>query len=229
MPTQKQRIAIFDMDKTITRKATFVPFVAHVIRRHRPWRALMVPVMVLLGVGYGLKLIDRARLKELNLALLIGRTMPSAELSRIAQTFADETARINMLPGALAEIERLRGAGWRIVLATASYRFYVVEIAGLLAIRDSHDVIATENERKDGIETPWIAGRNCYGPEKLERLERWLTDQGIRREEADIRFYSDHVTDAPCLHFADLAIAANPHRPLRLLAEREGWLIADWR
>jgi HAD superfamily phosphoserine phosphatase-like hydrolase len=224
------RLAIFDMDKTITRKATFGPFVAHVLRHYRPWRAIFLPLMVLFGLLYGLKLIDRARLKELNLWLLIGSRINPAHLAAIARSFASETVQTNLLPLALKEIEVLRHEGWQIVLATASYRFYVVEIAGLLGIAPEK-VIATENGRgygKDYYQTPWIIGQNCYGGAKSDSIDAWLAVHGIVRAQAIIKFYSDHVSDAPSMYLANEAVAANPHAPLRKLAQEQGWRIADW-
>jgi phosphatidylglycerophosphatase C len=230
MPTQKHRLAIFDMDKTITRKATFGPFIAHLLRRYAPWRAIFLPVMALFGLLYGLKLIDRARLKELNLWLLIGARINPAELSAIARSFANETVDTNILPLALTEIEALRNDSWQIVLATASYRFYVVEIAKLLGI-PTENVIATENGRGYGAgeyRTPWIIGQNCYGGAKSDSIDDWLVAHGIVREDAMIKFYSDHVSDAPSMYLANEAVAANPHAPLRKLAQEQGWRIVDW-
>jgi phosphatidylglycerophosphatase C len=186
--------------------------------------------MALFGLAYGLKLIDRARLKELNLWLLIGSRITPDDLAAMAKSFAAEMMHTNMLPLALEEIEALRASGWQIVLATASYRFYVVEIAKLLCI-SPENVIATENGRGyggDAYQTPWIVGQNCYGGAKSDSIDDWLAIRGIGRADAMIRFYSDHVSDAPSMHLANVAVAANPHAPLRNLAQKQGWRIADW-
>ncbi|MDQ2762943.1 MAG: HAD-IB family hydrolase, partial [Pseudomonadota bacterium] len=73
-----------------------------------------------------------------------------------------------------------------------------------------------------------IAGENCYGPAKLRMIEDWMAGQGIARTDAEIRFYSDHVSDAPTLAWADEAFAVNPHAPLRALALVKGWTVLDW-
>ena len=36
-------LAIYDMDKTITRVSTYVPFLMHAMRKRAPWRALLLP------------------------------------------------------------------------------------------------------------------------------------------------------------------------------------------
>ena len=56
----------------------------------------------------------------------------------------------------------------------------------------------------------------------------WMAAQAIDRGQAHIRAYSDHVSDAPMLEYADLPFAANPHRRLALLAAARGWPRVDW-
>ncbi len=221
-----QKLAIYDMDKTITRGATFGPFIAFVLRHHRPWRCVLLPFMLLATLGYGLRLVDRARLKEINLRLLLGRRIDAGEAGRIGTAFAGSTLSTNVLARALDRIEEDRRAGRRIVLATASYRFYVAEIARLIGVTD---VIATLNQPLGPDHfSPRIDGQNCYGAAKLAMVKGWMDEQGIVRADAHVRFYSDHVSDAPCLDWADEAYATNPHAPLRTLANVKGWAIFDW-
>ncbi len=220
-----QGISIYDMDKTITRKATFGPFLAYAAPRYRPWRLILLPVLVLLVLGYALKIVNRAQLKEINLRLMLGTEIESAALTKLSSEFAVHTLKTNLLQGALVRIEADRAEGRRIVLATASYDFYVVEIARLLGI---DDVIATKATRRGSFTAPTIDGENCYGPAKLMMVEAWMVRNKIKRLEANIRFYSDHVSDAPCLKWADEAFATTPHAPLRALARQRGWTVFDW-
>ena len=80
-----------------------------------------------------------------------------------------------------------------------------------------------------GRVTSRIAGPNCYGADKLAMIEAWMAAQGIAREDAHVRFYSDHATDAPTFEWADEGMAVNPHAKLRTLAADRGWPILDWR
>lgn len=220
-----QQIAIYDMDKTITRRATFVPFVVDVFRQH-PLRALALPFMAMTTLAFVLRLVDRARLKEYNLRLLVGAMNPQARLESLGRRFAVHTLSTNILPAACAQIEADRRNGAMIVLATASYRFYVNEIARGLGIEK---VVATELQSDcDGLVHSRIDGENCYGEAKLHLVKSWLADQGIQRENVHIRFYSDHISDRFCLDWADEAFAVNPHQPLRELAQKQNWPILDW-
>ncbi len=215
------------MDKTITRRATYGPFLWFVLTRYRPWRFPILIVMVALGIGYGLKLVNRARLKERNLALLLGRRIDCGQLADIATAFAEHTRATNSLAKAISQIENDRSEGYRLILATASFRFYA-EAIGRDAFGFDH-VIGTEcQQTTPGILAPHINGENCYGPAKLRIVQDWLARQGIDRANAHIRFYSDHVSDEPCLSWADQAFATNPHAALRLVAEKAGWPVLEW-
>ena len=113
------------------------------------------------------------------------------------------------------------------MMATASYRLYVEAIAQRLGFED---VIATDLATDDsGHVLARIDGHNCYDIAKLEKVKQWMQAQGLEREKCYIRAYSDHVSDAPLLEYADEAYATNPHPPLAKMAEAKGWYILDWR
>jgi phosphoserine phosphatase len=59
-------------------------------------------------------------------------------------------------------------------------------------------------------------------------IKAWMAAEAIDRAQAQIRAYSDHVSDAPMLEFADLPFASNPHKPLAKLAAQRGWTRVDW-
>ncbi len=222
-----QKLAIYDMDKTITQRATFGLFISHVIRHHAPWRIMFLPLMGLNSLAYLLRLINRSQLKEWNLRLLLGGQIDRTKAATIAQSFANETHRTNLLAEALDRIEQDKAEGYRIILATASYRLYVEAIAAQLGVTD---VIATELVAGDEQTLiPRIDGTNCYDVEKLNHIRRWMAEQGLDRADCHIRFYSDHVSDSPCLDFADEGFATNPHAPLRDMADSRGWTIFDWK
>ncbi|WP_106638545.1 HAD family hydrolase [Allosphingosinicella vermicomposti] len=223
----KSALAIYDMDRTITRNATYTPFLIHAARQLAPWRLVLMPFVILSMLAYVAKLIDRGRLKEINYTLLIGRSIAPERLEPVIQSFADKQVATNILPGARASIAADRAAGRRVVMATASYRLYAAAIAERLGITD---VIATETGLDAaGRIVAKIEGRNCYGDEKLAMIQAWLEREGLTREAVHIRFYSDHVSDAPVHHWSDEPVAANAHDRLVRLAEVEGWEVLDWR
>ena len=222
----KSQLAIYDMDRTITRRATYTPFLIHAASKLAPWRLVFAPLVVLMMLAYLLKLVDRGRLKEINYRLLVGRGVPSERLDAVIQSFADKQIAGNIMPGARRSIDADRAAGRRLVMATASYRLYAAAIAERLGF---DDVIATETRLDaQGRVVAQIDGSNCYGAAKLDMIEAWLERVGLERDAVHIRFYSDHVSDAPVHHWSDEAFAANAHRRLIRVAEAEGWQVLDW-
>jgi HAD superfamily phosphoserine phosphatase-like hydrolase len=223
----KRALAIYDMDKTITRRPTYTPFLIHAALRLSPWRMLLAPFAIGPLLAYGLRLIDRGRLKELNYRIFIGRAVSPERLEPVIESFADRQLATNIMPGARASIARDKAAGRRLVMATASYRIYAAAIAERLGFSD---VIATEASLDaDGRIVARIDGANCYGASKLEMIEAWLAREGLTRDAVHIRFYSDHVSDACVHHWSDEPVAANAHDRLVRLARAEGWEIHDWR
>ena len=217
-------LAIYDMDRTVTRHATWTPFLLHCAIRRAPWRLVFLPLVVLSMLAYVLKLIDRGRLKEINHRLLLGGVTDPHVLDSLVESFADKTAATNIRPGAREAIARDKAEGRRVVMATASYRFYAAAIADRLGFDDcigTNSVLGLDAQVHAKID-----GENCYGPVKLRMIERWLSAEGLSR--AHVRFYSDHASDAPVFEWADEAVAVNPHdRLLRLAGERK-WAVEDW-
>jgi len=217
-------LAIYDMDRTVTRHATYTPFLLHCARRRQPWRLALVPFAAGSMLAYVAKLIDRGRLKEINHGLMLGRLVHPSQLKPLVESFADKTMRTNIRPGALKAIARDKAEGRRLVLATASYRLYAGAIAERLGF---DDVVATGTAvGVDEAIAARIDGENCYGPAKKRMIDIWLEAEGIER--GSVRFYSDHVSDAPVFEWADEAVAVNPDPKLRRLASMRGWAVEDW-
>jgi HAD superfamily hydrolase (TIGR01490 family) len=217
-------LAIYDMDRTVIRRATYTPFLLHCAVRRAPWRLLLLPFVILSMVAYVAKLIDRGRLKEINHRLLLGHNRHPAELKPLVDSFANAVLDNNVRPGARAAIARDKAEGRRVVMATASYRFYAREIAERLGFDDcigTNSILGLDERVHAKID-----GENCYGPAKLRMIKEWLGNAGLTR--AHVRFYSDHASDAPVFEWADEPVAVNPHDRLAKLAAARGWPVEDW-
>jgi HAD superfamily hydrolase (TIGR01490 family) len=217
-------LAIYDMDRTVTRHATYTPFLLHCALQRAPWRLLLLPFAFLSMLAYVLKLIDRGRLKEINHRLLLGHNRHPSELKPLVDSFASKVLAANIRPGARDAIGRDKAEGRRVVMATASYRFYALEIAERLGFDDcigTNSILGLDSRVHAKID-----GENCYGPAKLRMIRDWLATSGLQR--GHVRFYSDHASDAPVFEWADEPVAVNPHDRLLLLADERGWAVEDW-
>ncbi len=219
-------LAVYDMDRTVTRTGTYTPFLLHCALRRSPWRLAFIPVALLAMLAYAVRLIDRGRLKEINQALLLGPRIHPVDLHPLVESFAKRQVATNLRPGALKAIARDKSQGRRVVLATASYRLYADAIAKRLGF---DDVIGTGSMiGLDEKVHAKIAGENCYGPAKMRMIADWLEKSGLRDARGHVRFYSDHVSDKPVFEWCDEPVAVNPHGKLRRLADQRGWAIEDW-
>ncbi|WP_114227259.1 MULTISPECIES: HAD family hydrolase [Sphingomonas] len=218
-------LAVYDMDRTVTVRATYTSFLLHCARQRQPWRLALTPFAALSMLGYVAKAIDRARLKEINHALMLGGHLHPHELKPLVASFADATVAHNICPGARRQLASDKAEGFRLVMATASYRLYAEAIAERLGF---DDVIATGTVTGlDQSLSAKIDGENCYGPAKKRMLDTWLAEERI--EVGRTRFYSDHISDLPVFEWADEPVAVNPHPTLRRLAQQRGWRVEDWR
>ncbi len=211
------RIAVYDMDLTITAHPTYTRWLVFWARSHAPWRLALLPAAAVAGLGYRLGLLSRARLKEVAQGLLMGDHTSAASVAAAAREFA---ATVALRPGASLQIAADRAAGLEPVVATASYAFYAGAIVVRLGITT---VVGTEVERDGERLRCRIAGPNCYGAAKAAMVTAALPAAVI------VRAYSDHVSDLPLFALAAEPVAVNPSRRLRRLALRRGWRIVDWR
>lgn len=220
-------ISIYDMDRTITRRGTWVPWLVFWVRREAPWRVVLLPGLGLALLAYAARWIDRARLKEWGHRLMMGRHVARARLVAAAEAYAARVVAEEVFPGAVAQIAADAAAGKRLVMATASNEFYVGAIAARLGFGD---VIATPARWDEDRLQHRLGGDNCYGEAKRALVAVWLARHGL--EGQAICFYSDHESDLPLFELAVAsggeAVAANPSAALRAVATTRRWRVVDW-
>jgi HAD superfamily phosphoserine phosphatase-like hydrolase len=220
-------ISIYDMDRTLTRRGTLVPWLVFWLRNQAPWRVPLVPLLLFPALAFQFGWIDRGSLKSWAHRIVMGGAVPMARVEAAAATFAARILAEDIFPGALASIAADRALGRRLAIATASNAYYAAAIGAALGITD---VIATRSQRDGDRVLAAIDGENCYGDAKARMIAAWLDCNGLG--DAAWRFYSDHISDLPAFEAAlasgGEAIAVNPSAALRAEAIRRGWPIGDW-
>lgn len=214
------RVAVFDLDGTLTRHDTLLYFLLTCLRRNpaawlRLWRLPFTLVRFALGLS------DRGRLKASLIRQVLGAAAP-AEIAQWAEAFCTEQLPGLLLPRALAAVDLHRRAGDRLVLMSASVDLYVPRIAALLGF---DEVFCT------GV--GWTAGRldgtlttaNRRGPEKLRCL------QGLRARfpATVLAAYGNAESDIEHLLMADEPTLVNARRAARRRAADHGIPCAEWR
>lgn len=212
------RIAVFDLDGTLTRHDTLWPYLRGWVRRHpRPgfW-----PATVAAAARFPFDQ-DRGRLK----ADLIRAAMGGATRAEVAAWTADYVAGLGdaeLCPGALEQLARHAAAGDRRVLLSASVDFYVPDIGRRFGF---HETICTEiawnGERLDGA----LAGANRRGEEK----RRCVESLRARYPGATVTAYGNAESDFPHFEVVDDPVLVNAGPALRRKGESRGFRTAEWR
>jgi HAD superfamily hydrolase (TIGR01490 family) len=220
------RISIFDLDRTLTLRPTYLEFLLFAASEAAPWRKLFIPLILVGMISYKLKLMSRKRLKEIMHALMLGRSVDQAKLQGVVALYVDRLFDTGLLPKAVAALKKAQAEGERIIIATAANDYYAPQIAARLGVSE---VVCTCFEVRDGKVIARIVGQNCHGAAKREMVLAYLADQGLSLSDCSISFYSDDESDAPLFEVVGRPVAVNATAGLRRLAEAKGWPLLDWR
>jgi phosphatidylglycerophosphatase C len=214
------RLAVFDLDGTLTRSDTLVPFVVAVLARE-PGRLLRLPGLLLPMLAYAVRLYDRGTLKGAALHLLLGG-LHRRSLEERAVAFAHEVLTSRLHAQARPTIEMHRAAGDRLVLLSASPDLYVPRIAELLGF---HECLCTAVRWSGEVLDGRLAGPNCRGAEKSHRL------QGLRERHPGLPViaYGNSSGDLDHLRRCEAAVYVNAGPLERARLSAQGLRLVRWQ
>ena len=217
--TTEIRIAVFDLDGTVTRRDTFVPYLRGWLRRH-PARKRRLAVIAAL-IRYFATGRDRGRLKsDLLRACMGGATR--TEVDAWSDEFATRLGGARLCPGALAAIARHGADGDRLVLLSASVDLYVPKIGRRLGFDET---ICTGIAWRDGRLDGGLTTPNRRGDEKRRCVEALRQ----RFPGARIAAYGNSRSDLPHLTAVDQPVLVNGGCRAIRSARRLGLQVEDWR
>lgn len=214
-------VIVFDLDGTITRRDTYLPFLFGLLLR-KPWiiyRLIGLPFAVVMHLA-GMR--NNTWLKKVFLKAFL-KGMTEQQINIWVDSFADKVINNGLRDGAVAELNKHIQAGSCVLLVSASLDIYVNCIGEKLGV---HATLCTEVEFDDyGCITGDLKTENCYGQEKISRLECWLQQHGAKS--VDIA-YSDHHSDIPLLNFADIGVAVSPSKKLSEFIQVNELKLVHW-
>lgn len=190
-----RQLVIFDLDGTITRSDTLIPFLAGCLVRFPRLRANMF-LLPFDMVRFGLGRISAGTMKERLLSAVIGG-LPVKDVDSWAQTFASRVVAGRCHGSMLNLIKGHQAQGNRVILLSASPGLYVRWIGMALGISE---IVTTEVEVKQGCYIGTLVPLNCAGHEKLRRIREYL---GADKYAGKTLAFGDRESDRPLLEWAD--------------------------
>ena len=185
-------VAAFDLDGTLSKHDTLVPFLRRAVGTGRTGLCLVSNARWFVRARADRALRDDAK-EALLIAALAGRL--ESEMRDIGRAFAPTVTWRDDVIDVLRGHQRL---GHETVVVSASPTLYVDAIAVHLGI---DHVVATELEVDDGRLTGRYMGENCRADEKARRLAAFLEGRDV-----DLHAYGNPPDDEPMLALADVAV-----------------------
>jgi len=188
-----KRLAIFDIDYTITRKETLMELFKYTIFKDKS-NLRFLPRAVFSGFMYMLKIYDEKKVKEKFLKFIDG--IKEEDLSILVKEFYRDRLQNILYEDALNMMKKLKGEGYDIYLISASPEFYINEFYNIDVV---DKVIGTKFRFENGIFVRKMDGNNCKGEEKVRRLKEVLEKENIKVDFKNSYMFSDSLSDKPLL------------------------------
>ena len=188
-----EKLAIFDIDYTITRKETLMEFFKYLVSKDIK-NIKFLPRALYSGLMYGIKVYDEKRVKECFLKFI--ENIDEKELAILTKSFYDERLSTILYEDAVNMIKKLKNEGYMVTLISASPEFYIKEF---YAIKEVDLIIGTKFIFENGKFVRKMSGNNCKGEEKVKRLEKVLKEKNIKADFKNSYMFSDSLSDKPLL------------------------------
>ena len=184
--------ALYDFDGTITRKDTTILLLVALLKL-RPWRFFGL-IWLLLRMIVASDSVSKQGHKNKAIGYLI-KDLSDMRLSGALKDFRNKV-KFLYRPSVVASIGQAIQDGCTVVIVTASPSFAISDCVSDLPVI----VLGTEFEKKENIYTGLLKSENCYGQEKVNRINEWATSNKITLSVQSA--WSDHFSD---LHMLSLS------------------------
>ncbi|MBX7374254.1 HAD-IB family hydrolase [Clostridium chauvoei] len=187
------KLSIFDVDYTITRKETLMELYKYMIYKDKK-NIKFLPRALYSGVMYMAKVYDERMVKEKFLKFIDG--IDEGELALLVKEFYKDRLSKIIYKDALNMMKNLKKQGYKVYLISASPEFYLRELYNI----DSVDmIIGTRFLFEEGKFIRKMDGANCKGEEKVRRLKEVLKKENLNIDFKNSYMFSDSLSDKPLL------------------------------
>lgn len=188
-----KKLAIFDIDYTITKKETLMEFYKYSIKEDIK-NIRFLPRALYSGVMYTLGIYDEKRVKECFLKFI--DNIEEKDLQNLVKRFYKNRLSKILYKDAIDMMYKLKEEGYDIYLISASPEFYIKEFYNIDVV---DKIIGTRFEFSQGKFARKMMGNNCKGEEKVRRLKEVLSKENIEVDFEDSYMFSDSLSDKPLL------------------------------
>jgi phosphatidylglycerophosphatase C len=188
----KQILAIFDFDGTITEKDSFIELIKYYkgLASFYSGFILLSPLLFL----YKARIIKNWRTKEIVFTYFF-KNESYKVFKNCCREFSVNVIPQLVKPLALEAIKNHIKNGDRVIIVTASFEDTLSDWCESMHL----ELIGTKISVNEGLITGKIAGKNCYGIEKVNRLIQHIDITQF----SEIYAYGDSHGDLPLLELAD--------------------------
>lgn len=189
---EKRTIAAFDFDGTITTKDTLFDFIAFYKGKTSliAGLALLSPMLILFKAG----IIKNSVAKEMLFHYFFEKESAD-KFNKVCMEYSQRISKI-CNPDIIRKVNEHKSKGHTLVIVSASVTNWIAP----WAISFGFDkVIGTEIEVRKGKLTGRFSSKNCYGQEKVNRLQAEFPDRDIYTLYA----YGDSEGDKQLLDYSD--------------------------
>lgn len=198
MREKKDVIAAFDFDGTITKKDSLPHFIIFCVGKLRFVTGLLIfsPVLLLYKMG----IVENWKAKEIMFSYFF-KGWPIDNFNKKCRSYSNLIKDI-VRDSTIDKIREHQQANHTVVIVSASISNWIKPWAFENKIAE---VIGTEIEINNGLVTGKFASHNCYGQEKVNRLQ----EKYPNRKSYILYAYGDSRGDKELLEFADYPTLIN--------------------
>ena len=177
--------ALYDFDGTITTKDTTILLLVALLKL-RPWRFSWL-IWFLFRMIVASDSVSKQGHKNKSIGYMI-KGLSDIRLSGALKDFRNKV-KFLYRPSVLTSIDKTIQDGCTVLIVTASPSFAISDCVSDLPVI----VLGTEFEKEGNIYTGLLKSENCYGQEKVNRINEWATSNNITLSVQSA--WSDHFSD----------------------------------
>ena len=215
------QLVFFDLDETITRHDTLLPYALGFLLQKRPWRLPLLLIVIPSVLQFLARRVDEGRVKEAFIKATLGGAS-RATLGAWTARFVPRLIAKGTFAKALERIDEHRRHGDYLVLMSASTDIYVPTIGQALGFNET---ICTQVRWNGDVLDGALTTPNRKGAEKA----RCFAQARAQHPGLTTVAYGNSFTDLPHLQLANRGVLVNGSAKARREAQNLAVTCVEWQ